>query len=193
MPWEKNFDVETALDKAGEAFWTQGYDATSMADLLDAMGIQKGSFYATYGSKREVYDRALAKYVGRSSAWVAGLTEGKSPKQAIQAIVEATFADCSGPDGHRGCMVINCAIELGHSDPDAQTVVKRSFGVFEKIFKKLVREGQASGDFSAELDPNTTAKALMGMVMGMRVYSRSGASRATLKALADQMMLMVHP
>ena len=57
MPWEKQFDIDEALQRAGETFWEKGYDATSMQDLMNAMGIQKGSFYGTYGSKKA--DRVL--------------------------------------------------------------------------------------------------------------------------------------
>ena len=191
MPWEKNFDVDVALERATETFWSKGYDATSMCDLLEAMGIQKGSFYATYGSKRKIYDLALERYSASTEEWVKELTAGKSPREALEALVAAILEDCLGPTGHRGCMVINCAIELAHSDAGAQEMVKRAFAAHERIFAKQLRAGQASGDFSPELDPKATAKAMMAMIVGMRVFSRSGASRAALKTLAEQILAMV--
>ena len=51
MPSTKQFDVEEALDRAVDTFWEHGYQATSMCTLLAEMGIQKGSFYATFSSK----------------------------------------------------------------------------------------------------------------------------------------------
>ena len=63
MPWEKQFDVDVALERAGEAFWSHGYETTTMRDLLSAMGIHKGSFYDTYGSKKKVYLVALDQYM----------------------------------------------------------------------------------------------------------------------------------
>ena len=62
MPWTKSFDPQTALRKAVDVFWTKGYDGTSMNDLLHAMGIQKGSFYDTFGSKHEIYLQAMDQY-----------------------------------------------------------------------------------------------------------------------------------
>jgi TetR/AcrR family transcriptional regulator, transcriptional repressor for nem operon len=191
MPWEKNFDVDVALDKACETFWAKGYDATSMCDLLEAMGIQKGSFYATYGSKREIYDLALRKYTDSTQAWIQQLTDGKAPREAIETVVHAILEDCTGANRHRGCMVINCAIELAHSDEGAQEMVKRAFAAQERVFAGLVAAGQASGELSPDLEPKITAKAMLAMIMGMRVYSRSGAPKATLKLLAAQIMALV--
>ena len=191
MPWEKSFDVEEALERAGEVFWTKGFDATSMCDLLDAMGIQRGSFYATFGSKREIYDRALERYIQGRAAWFRSLIAGKSPRAGLEAVVRAILGDCSGPDGHRGCMVINCAIELAHSDEGARDAVKRSFAAHEKLFADLIRKGQDEGEISREIDPKGTAKAMLAMIVGMRVFSRSGSSRQSLRVLTDQILSLV--
>ena len=65
MPWEKSFDTEEALGKAMAAFWARGYEATSMQDLVDCMGIGRGSIYAAFGDKRRLFMRALALYDDR--------------------------------------------------------------------------------------------------------------------------------
>ena len=62
MPWEKNFDLDKATDKAIQVFWKKGYEGTSMSDLIDAMGINKGSLYNAFGSKDELFNRALLRY-----------------------------------------------------------------------------------------------------------------------------------
>ncbi len=67
MPWEKTFDIDEATDKAIEVFWKKGYEATSMSDLTQAMQINKGSLYNAFGSKKALFDRALARY---ASHWV---------------------------------------------------------------------------------------------------------------------------
>ena len=191
MPWEKTFDVDEALRRAGETFWTQGYEATSMRDLLGAMGIQKGSFYDTYGSKKAAYLRALDQYQDERFGYFSGLVEGLGPKLALRRLIEEVYDDCVSPDGHRGCMVINCALELAHSDPDAQRVVQRAFETHERSYQELIEAGQASGEFSETLDAAATSKALLALVMGMRVYSRAGASKATLRTLADQALALI--
>jgi hypothetical protein len=55
MARQKEFDREAALDRAMAAFWSKGYAATSIEDLLAHMGIQRGSLYGTFGDKRTLF------------------------------------------------------------------------------------------------------------------------------------------
>ena len=193
MPWQTQFDIDETLKKAGEAFWEHGYEATSMSALLKAMGIQKGSFYNTYGSKHEVYLRALEQYTTERIGELAELTEGGTAVDGIRAHFEAIYEDCISPKGHRGCMLLNCALELAHSDREAQAVVKRGLANHEAVLQGLIRAGQKAGEIEPGLDVEATAKAMMSFVMGMRVYSRSGSDPSTIRTLADQAIQLVAP
>jgi TetR/AcrR family transcriptional repressor of nem operon len=191
MPWEKNFDVDVALEKAGATFWSNGYEATSMRDLLEAMGIQKGSFYATYGSKRTAYLRSLEQYTNTRFGYFAGLIEGQAPKQSLETLINIVYEECTGANGHRGCMLLNCALELAHSDIEAQRAVQRGFEFHEQSYTDLIIAGQAAGEIHADLDAAATGKAMLAIVMGMRVLSRAGTSNAALQTLADQALLLL--
>lgn len=193
MPRHKNFDVDAALEKAAEVFWDKGYDATSMTDLLAAMGIQKGSFYDTYGSKRDAYLRALEDYSNRQFAALLDSIAGKGPRESIEFAIQAALADCSSPKGHRGCMVLNCALELAHTDTGAQRIVRQSFSTFEEGYETLIRAAQAAGEVSQDLDASATAKAILALLMGMRVHVRAGAPRSTLEVLAGQALGLLKP
>ncbi len=192
MPREKTFNVDVALQKAGETFWSHGYDATSMRDLLGAMGIQKGSFYDTFGSKRSVYIRSLEQYVDTRFAHFFGeMIQGQGPMESLRTLTEVVYEECIGTAGHRGCMLINCALELAHSDTGAQRIVQRALEFHEQSYADLIIAGQQAGEISGELDAMATAKAMLAIVIGMRVVSRAGASRATLRTLADQILLLL--
>lgn len=191
MPWEKNFDVDQALEKAGETFWAQGYEATSMQNLLDAMGIQKGSFYNAYGSKHEVYLKSLEQYSAARFEEFGELTSGRTPLEALREMFEAIYEDCISDSGFRGCMMINCALEKAYDDPKARAIVHRSISRHEGLIAELIAEGQRSGEIPESLEPSVTAKVLMSLIMGMRVYSRSGGDPASVRLLADQAVAMV--
>ena len=191
MPWEKQFDVDVALQKAGEAFWSHGYEVTSVNDLLVAMGIQKGSFYDTYGSKKEAYLRALDQYTDTRFAQFRKSVEQQAPRRSLEMHLDEIFQECIGADGYRGCMAINCALELAHSDKAAQKAVLRAFNGHEKFLFEHIEAAQAAGELSAEIDAVATAKAMFAMVMGMRVYSRAGAPKAALRTLADQALALL--
>ncbi|MEM1203000.1 MAG: TetR/AcrR family transcriptional regulator [Acidobacteriota bacterium] len=191
MPWHKQFDVDETLEKATEIFWTRGYQATSMRDLLDAMGIQKGSFYNAYGSKHEVYLKALEQYNVATSGRMRETTAGRSGLDALRVFFEAIYEDCISPSGHKGCMVINCALELAHHDREAQAIVKRAIAGTEEALRGFILDGQRSGEIRAGLDADATAKAMMSLIMGMRVYSRSGSDPGAVRTLANQAIHLV--
>ncbi len=191
MPWEKQFDVDVALERAGEAFWSHGYETTTMRDLLSAMGIHKGSFYDTYGSKKKVYLMALDQYMATRFAQFQESVARLTPRRALEVHLNDIFKECIGVDGYRGCMAINCALELAHSDKAAQKAVLRAFKGHEKFLFEHIEAAQAAGELSAEIDAVATAKAMFVIVMGMRVYSRAGAPKATLRTLADQALALL--
>ena len=88
-------------------------------------------------------------------------------------------------------MVINCALELAHNDTDAQKAVGRALKIHEKFFAERIVAAQEVGEISVEIDAAATAKAILAIVMGMRVYSRAGASKATLRTLVDQALALI--
>ena len=193
MPWEKNFDVDVALQKAGETFWSRGYEATSVRDLLAAMGIQKGSFYATYGSKRDAYLRALDQYIDARST-LDGTAHGESsPRHALELHLEDVLAECVGPDGRLGCMAVNCALELALVDDHAQKAVLRAFSKHEDFILEQILAAQAEGEVSSEIDAEAAAKAIFAIVIAMRVQARAGASKTSLRTLAEQASALLGP
>jgi TetR/AcrR family transcriptional repressor of nem operon len=186
MPWEKQFDVEQARRNAMSAFWTHGYETTSMQDLLKAMGIQRGSFYDTFKSKRDVLLAALAEYDQGRRETFRKLAQGHSPKQAIEALFRGVVAEAKSESGRRGCFLVNSALELAPRDADVAKIVNRAFAETETFFRSMIERGQAEGEIPKHVDPVRTAQALLGMLLGMRVLARSGAGAGVLKAIAAQ-------
>ena len=82
MPWKKQFDADSVLDKAMQAFWARGYDATSMQDLVDCTGINRGSLYATYGDKHTLFVAALRMYDEKIRRQLLSDFEGASKPMA---------------------------------------------------------------------------------------------------------------
>ncbi|MEM1177203.1 MAG: TetR/AcrR family transcriptional regulator [Acidobacteriota bacterium] len=191
MPRETQFDIDETLQRAGEAFWAEGYEATSMSALLKSMGIQKGSFYNTYGSKHEVYLRALEQYSTSRLQELREFVGGKSSLEAIREHFEMIYEECVGPSGFRGCLIFNCALERAHTDREAQAIVKRAVARHEALLAGWIREGQANGEIPASLDAASKAKGLMAFVVGMRVYSRSGADPQAVRTLLEQAMCLL--
>ncbi|MCH8858951.1 MAG: helix-turn-helix transcriptional regulator, partial [Proteobacteria bacterium] len=115
----KNFDAHEALTKAMHAFWSRGYEATSISDLVECMGIHRGSLYATFGDKRSLFLRALRHYgATHLDDWVAALTQAHGPRGAIIAAFDRVVATALEGGSRDGCLVINTALELSPHDEE---------------------------------------------------------------------------
>ena len=192
MPWEKKFDNDDVLEKAMQAFWARGYAATSMQDLTDCMGINRGSIYATFTDKRSLFLQALEHYEVRyRRATLADIAKKLSPREAIvqlfNGVVEAALNDRS----RRGCMLVNTAIELSAHDDKVAEAVARGLDETRETFLDLVRRGQASGDITTIADAGETASTLLGLMTGLRVLARSRPERHILEPLARQAIALL--
>ncbi|MEM7231737.1 MAG: TetR/AcrR family transcriptional regulator [Planctomycetota bacterium] len=192
MPSTKQFDVNEALDRAMEAFWENGYEATSMTKLLERMGIQKGSFYATFTSKHEVYVQAIDRYIRERLTEFERAIDGIAPRDAIEMMFDAVNGECSRkPSRTRGCLVVNAALELAPSDEEVGEIVRHSLVRHEKLLARLIQEGQESGDINESIEPRPTAKAMLGLIISMRVYARAGLPTSYPAALRAQALSLL--
>jgi TetR/AcrR family transcriptional repressor of nem operon len=191
MPSTKQFDVDEALDRAMETFWEHGYTATSMCTLLEGMGIQKGSFYATFSSKHEVFLDAMRRYINRGLGEFEDTIRGLPPRKAIVAMFANIAAQCAGKGRDKGCMVINTALELAPSDDDVGQLVRQALARHEKMLAELVRDGQKSGEIGATGEARQIAKALLGLIIGMRVYARAGLGPSYAAAMRAQANILL--
>ncbi|MDL4821453.1 TetR/AcrR family transcriptional regulator [Actinomadura opuntiae] len=173
MARPKQFDPEVAVGQAMDVFWRKGYAATTPQDLVDALGIGKGSLYNAFGSKHGLYERALRRYRDTQTAeLVEMLDQPGSVKErlgkTLRALVEMDLAD---PD-RRGCMAVNAAAELAGVDEEAAAHVRRMLDRAEGAFRALIEEGQRSGEIDPGRDAAALGSLLMNTLVGMRVVAR---------------------
>ncbi len=186
MPWEKQFDVDDGLEKAMQVFWERGYDATSIQDLVKRTGINRGSLYATYGDKRALFLAALRRYdetIRRQT--LADIEEQLAPREAIRRVFEV-FAE-PAMDGRpgRGCLLVNCALELAPHDKEVSELVANSQRQIEAFFARMIAAGQVQGEISADLDPTNAARGLLASLQGLIVFTRSRPEAALLTSVIE--------
>lgn len=192
MPWEKSFDIDSATDKAIEVFWKKGFEATSMADLVEAMQINKGSLYNAFGSKKALFDRALARYdQNNRAARIAKLRQNADPVAAIQSLFDALIEEARSDPRNLGCFVINTAQDLPNQPPEVAKIVRTSLTDIEDFLRDMILRGQKNGQIARQIDPNTTAQALLSMVAGLRLLSRGAAGVPELESIRDGAMRLL--
>ncbi len=185
MPWEKQFDVDEGLERAMQAFWARGYEATSMQDLVGAMGVNRGSLYATYGDKRSLFLSSLRHYDTQyRTRYLAALERDHSPRQAILAVFDTTVDVSLHVAGRDGCFLVNTSIELSAHDPEIAEVVAHGLSETEKFFRRMIRAGHASGEIPVHVDATVAARGLLALLAGLRVLARSRPEKALLRSVA---------
>ena len=173
--------------KAVELFWTRGYEATSIQDLVDHMGIGRASLYATFGSKHALFLEALGRYdqVFREELVAEIVQSAASPRQAIKDTFEMAIAVVL--EGSRdGCLLINTALELSPHDRESAEIVTRAFVAMEGFFRSMIEQGQANGEIPENVSPTDTARALLSLFIGLRVLARSRPEASLLRSIANQ-------
>ena len=186
MPRVRLFVVDDVLAKAIARFSRHGYHATSISDLLDCLGIGRGSIYATFGSKRGLFLRALRSYIASYDRSVQRILN-RSPTTA-RAII-GVFQDAAA----NGCFIVNSGIELASHDAEITRIVTGFYRAAELRFQELIEQGQRAGEIAAGTDPRQTAHVLFGLLLGLWVLVRSGASRAPLLRAVTQQVLAMAP
>ncbi len=192
MARPREFDEAEALDRAMEVFWKKGYQNTSLDDLLDAMGIQRGSFYNTFGSKKETYLRAIDRYT-------EFMLNGGPYTEAIQLepglVALATLCDnyidsVTGDAEPRGCFFAHISKEHRGDDPVIQQAILKGIDRMRGIVKQSIEAAQRDGDLPEEVSAEGMATLFMSVAWGIHVMAEAGVPKEDLKTAASQLFVM---
>ena len=183
MPRTKEFRPEAALDAAMHLFWLKGYGATSMRDLLDGMGIGRGSFYDTFGDKRALFLAALDRFEEARTGWIYEALKGTGV-EGIEEVFRRTVEGMTGSEPRRGCLLANTAVELAPRDPEVADRISRDIRRTEEAFAGALARAQETGEIPAGRDPRSLARFLVSNLHGLRVLARAGTDRRTLEDAA---------
>lgn len=189
----KEFDPDAALQSALELFWRRGYEATSMADLVEHLGIGRASIYATFGSKHELYLKALDRYAEmRDPVLLVELSQPGPALPAVRAVVRRFATEAASPERRLdGCFVTNTAAELAPHDPEAARRVEISWEHLETpLYSALVR-AQAQGELSEDRDPRALARMLLVLMQGVRVVGKASNDPARVRDAAEQALTLL--
>lgn len=179
----KTFEAPVVLDKAMLVFWQQGYENTSMQNLVDAMGIHRRSIYDTFGDKHELFIQVLAHYRDQiNERFDQVLATHTDLRSRLTAIFEI-FID--HPDNQpAGCLVVNTAATLNSLEPDIQTLIQHYLTQEKALLQALLIAGQAELEPSVAID--LLAASLQSALIGIRVMAKVNPDSTTLTAIVQQ-------
>jgi TetR/AcrR family transcriptional repressor of nem operon len=189
MARPREFDADTALDRAMEVFWSKGYEATSLDDLCEVTGLSRSSLYAAFGSKRSLLLRSVDRYVEQRNPRIAEILARPVPVRDAFAALARQFIDqiVAGP-GRRGCFLGNCAAELPRGDRAALARVRAGLKATEATFRQALAQGRSRGELPPGADVDALARFLAAAFQGLRLVGKVNPDRAALEAIAATML-----
>lgn len=186
------FDREVALARATRLFWVKGYEATSIADLTEVMGIGAPSLYAAFGSKEALYAEALRHYRENNEGltW-SGFFSAGTAREAVMALLmdsAAALTGCVVAENPLGCMVALSSVgSEGHAE--LGELVRTARAVALDRLEARLNQAIAAGEIPAAADAHALARFVQTVQSGMSILARDGAGRAELEAVAEVAML----
>ena len=184
MARPKEFDPPTALSAAVQVFWHNGYEKTSLDELMAGMQVGRQSLYDTFGDKRELYLSALEAYRDSTQASLRRLF---ASGQSITACFgELLYGICreSRADHERGCLLLSANLERDLDDKAIATLVRKNQAKCEAIFEDALRTGQRTGEIAPDRDAAALARFFVATIQGMRSTARATSNRASLEQVA---------
>ena len=189
MPRPKAFHPDAALDRAMDLFWRNGFEASSLSALLDAMAISRQSLYNTFGNKRELFLAVLDRYAQMKALQRMTLQQPGAGLAEVQFYFERLIARMEAQPEYGACLMTVAAVELGLQDWAVKERIERHDKQLTEALEGALRV--ASTDQSWEY--RKQAKKLLALSKGLGVLARSGVDSPTLLELVASEMALLSP
>jgi TetR/AcrR family transcriptional repressor of nem operon len=182
----KEFDESEVLAKALEIFWDKGYNATSMQDLIDGLGISRSSLYDTFGDKRSLFLSVLQQYRDeQGSIMMSLINTSTNIFETIEYMLVSAISSCIEDKQKKGCFMVNTTIELAPHDQEIKDIVVENKKEFELALSKAIAKGQEKGQIGKTHNPKALAKFVFNTFTGLRVSAKGGADKKTMQEVID--------
>jgi TetR/AcrR family transcriptional repressor of nem operon len=175
----KAFDRDVALDKAMRSFWRTGFAATTAQDLVDSMGLGRGSLYNAFVSKEQLFHAALRRYdETQASGQEDLLAQEGSIHERIRMLLMTVVDEETSQSGPRGCLAVNAAVELADRNPEVRELVRAVFERMENALRDAIDAAQRAGEIAADDSPRELARYVLNAMYGLRVLGKTATRQA---------------
>ncbi|MGE3990502.1 MAG: TetR/AcrR family transcriptional regulator [Pseudorhodoplanes sp.] len=170
-------------------FWSHGYHATALPDLLRATKLSRGSLYAAFGDKHSLFLRALDRYIADALTRMdIELAPGRDPVDGLRAYLAGYVERTSGAKGRRGCLLVATAMEMAGHDPEVDRRIAGFFNAMELRVADALSRAKAAAKLADGVEPSSAARIIVCFVEGLRVTGKTGPARTTSQSTADALL-----
>ena len=181
--------MEAAVERAMGVFWSRGYHATALPDLLRATKLSRGSLYAAFGDKHSLFLRALDRYIADALTRMdIELDPRREPVDGLRAYLAGYVDRTTGAKGRRGCLLVATAMELAGHDAEVDRRIANFFKAMEARVADALSRAKAAGRLADGVEPSTVARILVCFVEGLRVVGKTAPTRNRSQATADTLL-----
>jgi TetR/AcrR family transcriptional regulator, transcriptional repressor for nem operon len=185
----RSFDTEAAVERAMGVFWSRGYHATALPDLLRATKLSRGSLYAAFGDKHALFLRALDRYIADAVARMdVELGPRSAPVDGLRTYLAGYVDRTSGAKGRRGCLLVATAMELAGRDAKVDRRIASFFKAMEARVADALSRAKVAGKLADGVEPSSAARIIVCFVEGLRVVAKAGPTPITSQATADALV-----
>jgi TetR/AcrR family transcriptional repressor of nem operon len=188
MAGVKQFDRVDVLERAMAVFWRNGYQATSIQDLVEATGINRGSLYTTFGDKRGLFLAVLEHYSHRFAEPMMAELRDPDPRRAIERMLEAIVRRNRDSRWPRGCLYTNTSLECPGAGDDISRKMGELMAQQESAIYQVLRRAQADGSIERGQDSRALARFFVGVAHGLNVVNKASPNPAMLKDMVSVAM-----
>ena len=179
------FCEQAALKAAMRVFWEKGYEGASLADLTEAMGINRPSLYATFGDKQALFLKAMEQYANGPASYLRAALAEPTAAAVIEALFRGAVKLLSDPGNPRGCLSVQGGLACSSdAEPVKQALVAWRRQGEAEIAKRLKR-ARAEGDLPAEVDPQDLTRYVATVLNGIGVQAANGATKAEMTRVVE--------
>jgi AcrR family transcriptional regulator len=181
----REFDADQALDRALEVFWRKGYEGASIAELTDAMGINRPSLYAAFGNKEELFRKALDRYAQGPAAYTYEALNEPTARAVVDRLLREAAEALTDPHSPHGCLGVQGALSCGAAAESIKNELCMRRSAWESALQKRFERAKREGDLAKEAVPSDLARYVATVAQGMAVQAAGGATRAQLLRVAE--------
>ena len=174
------FDPDEALNAALKVFWKKGYEAASLTDLTQAMGINRPSLYAAFGDKEALFRKVVERYVSGTACHFQQALGEATARAVVERLLRGSVDLATDPTKPGGCLLVQGAPSLGDRGDRVRAELGARLQDGEMSLRRRLRRARAEGDLPKSADPADLARYVVTVNQGLAIQAALGASRADL-------------
>ena len=185
----RSFDRDAALAAAMEVFWAKGFEATSISDLTQAMGLNPPSLYSAFGDKEHLFLEAVERYSSRNRE-ACPFHDEATARGAVEKLLTYSAHELTESSHPRGCLMAMATTTSANCSAMLQKFIAQKRSAARENLRGRIKRGIEEGDVPQGTDATALTDFYFTILTGMALQAREGATRKSLLATVEHAMAL---